>query len=306
MTQFITDSMGTNLLKSSSNLIEGIAPVFSILFGIYLLLILLSFWEGGGISEMFVDFIKRMFVWAFLIGLAFNAGHYAELGEWIYALPDDLAKVFGNIEYSGGALDKIVDDVNVVTDTLVEQQNNLDWGDVGPYLSYTIAINGIEIIMGLALVVLFAFYILAKASLALSLMVGPLFIAFGLFPATRQYSMNWIGQCLNYVFSTVFLSLIGSMMLNFINTYIDIKGVADLASASFLLLQLVLVAFVFLIVTLGIPQLASALMGGASIPLSGRTMYSMARGGVTSPYKAYKTLSKLFGGKGSGGNITPK
>ncbi len=54
--------------------------------------------------------------------------------------------------------------------------------------------------MEILLAVMFAFYVLGKVSLAMVLMIRPIFIGFGLFPATRQYAMNWIGQCLNYVF----------------------------------------------------------------------------------------------------------
>lgn len=106
MTQFITVNMGTSLFESAGNLISNIAPVFSTLFGIYLLMVMVSYWQGGGIDEMFVDFIKRMILCAFLVALAFNASHYHELANFIYVLPDDLSKAFGDVEYSGRALDK--------------------------------------------------------------------------------------------------------------------------------------------------------------------------------------------------------
>lgn len=224
MTQFVTVNMGTSLFESAGNLISSIAPVFSTLFGIYLLMVMFSYWQGGGIDEMFVDFAKRMITCCFLVVLAFNASYYHELANLIYVLPDDIAKAFGSVEYSGGALDKIVDDVNIVTDELALQRSRLNILDVGTRFDYSLVIYSIEIFMGILLTVGFAFYLLSKISLAMVLMIGPIFIGFGLFQVTRQYSMNWIGQCLNYVFTIVLFSVLGSMMLTFIKDYVDIMG----------------------------------------------------------------------------------
>lgn len=281
MTQFITVNMGTNLFESAGNIISNIAPLFSTLFGIYLIFVMISYWHGGGIDEMFVDFMKRMIAFSFLVALAFNASYYHELANIIYVLPDDLAKAFGSMEYSGGALDKIVDDVNVVTDKLELQQLNLGITEFYLSIKYTIAIWQIEVFMGILLTVLFAFYILAKVSLALVLMIGPIFIAFGMFPATRQYAMNWAGQCLNYVFNIVLLSLIGSMMLTFITDYIDIMGVEDIASAGALGVILLLTLIVFVLLCWMTPQIASALTGGGAIQGSMRTIYNVARKGLS-------------------------
>ncbi|MDO5069405.1 MAG: type IV secretion system protein [Neisseria zoodegmatis] len=302
MTQFITVNMGTSLFESAGNLISNIAPVFSTLFGIYLLMVMVSFWQGGGIDEMFVDFIKRMILFAFLVALAFNASHYHELANIIYVLPDDLAKAFGDVEYSGGALDKIVDDVNTVTDKLELQQNNLGLTEFSLSMKYTIVIWQIEIFMGILLTVLFAFYILAKVSLALVLMIGPIFIGFGLFPSTRQYAMNWVGQCLNYVFNILLLSLIGSMMLVFIKDYVDIMGVEDIVTAGTLGIILFFTLIVFVLLCWMTPQLASALTGGGAIQGSMRTVYNIARKGLSKTDTGIREISNSFGGK-KGGSI---
>lgn len=302
MTQFITVNMGTSLFESAGNLISNIAPVFSTLFGIYLLMVMVSYWQGGGIDEMFVDFIKRMILCAFLVALAFNASHYHELANFIYVLPDDLSKAFGDVEYSGGALDKIVDDVNTVTDKLELQQNNLVLTEFGLYMRYTIVIWQIEIFMGILLTVLFAFYILAKVSLALVLMIGPIFIGFGLFPSTRQYAMNWVGQCLNYVFNILLLSLIGSMMLVFIKDYVDIMGVEDIVTAGTLGIILLLTLIVFVLLCWMTPQLASALTGGGAIQGSMRTVYNIARKGLSKTDTGIRKISNSLGGK-KGGSI---
>lgn len=307
MTQFVTTNMGTNLFESAGNLISNIAPLFSALFGIYLLLVMLSYWQGGGLDEMFVDFVKRTIMCCVLVALAFSASHYHELANIIYVLPDDLAKAFGSVEYSGGALDKIVDDVNQVTDELALQRSNLSIVDVGTRLDYSIVIYSIEIFMGILLTVGFAFYILAKVSLALVLMIGPLFIGFGLFPATRQYAMNWVGQCLNYVFTIVLFSILGSMMLAFIKDYVDIMGADNIMSAMSLSIILLFVTIVFIVVCWFIPQIASALTGGGAIQGSMRTVYHMARKGLSNADSGVRTAIKPVQNRlGNGGSIKNK
>lgn len=297
MVQFVTTNMGTNLFESSGNLISNVAPIFAALFAFYLLLVMVSFWNGGGVDEMFVDFIKRTIMCCVLVTLAFNATHYHELANIIYVLPDDLAKAFGSVEYSGGALDKIVDDVNKVTDELALQRSNLNIIDVGTRLDYTIVIYSIEIFMGLLLTVGFAFYILAKVSLALVLMIGPLFIGFGLFPATRQYAMNWVGQCLNYIFTIVLFSILGSMMLAFIRDYVDVMGADNLMSAMSLSIILLFVTIVFIVVCWFLPQIASALTGGGAIQGSMRTIYNVARKGLSKADSGVRVAMKPVQGR---------
>lgn len=277
MTQFITDNMGSNLFDTASNLISNVAPVFSTMFGIYLLMIMVSYWSGGGLDEMFVDFLKRMITMTFLVTLAFNASYYAELANLIYVLPDDLAKALSNTDYAGGALDKVMDDTNVAVETLELQKNKLDFYEVGPIWTYIIAIWQLKIAMMILLGVMFAYYILAKVSLAMILMIGPVFIGFGMFPATRQYAMNWVGQCLNYIFNVVLLAVIGSMMLKFTSIFIDLVGVDNIGAALATGTVLLFTLIVFVLLIWMTPQISSALTGGSALQGAMRTVYSMAR-----------------------------
>lgn len=302
MTQFVTVNMGTSLFESAGNLISNIAPIFSTLFGTYLLMVMFSYWKGGGLDEMFVDFVKRMIACCFLVALAFNASHYHELANLIYVLPDDIAQAFGSVEYSGGALDKMVDDVNAVTDELSLQRSRLNILDVGTRFDYSLVIYSIEIFMGILLTVGFAFYLLSKISLAMVLMIGPIFIGFGLFPATRQYSMNWIGQCLNYIFTIVLFSVLGSLMLTFIKDYVDIMGADNIAAASSLAMLLLLITVLFIIVCFFIPQVASAITGGGAIQGSMRTIYNVARSSLSKTDAGYRNIKRSFGNK-EGGDI---
>ena len=170
-----------------------------------------------------------------------------------------------------------MDDTNVAVETLELQKNKLDFYEVGPIWTYIIAIWQLKIAMMILLGVMFAYYILAKVSLAMILMIGPVFIGFGMFPATRQYAMNWVGQCLNYIFNVVLLAVIGSMMLKFTSIFIDLVGVDNIGAALATGTVLLFTLIVFVLLIWMTPQISSALTGGSALQGAMRTVYSMAR-----------------------------
>ena len=57
-TDFLLNGLGTNLFTQSANLIQAIAPLFSICFGIYFMIIILNAY-GRGFDGNFVDFTKK-------------------------------------------------------------------------------------------------------------------------------------------------------------------------------------------------------------------------------------------------------
>lgn len=71
----LINGMGTNLFAKSANLITGVAPLFAAGFGIYLLLVLTSYYNKG-LDDNVLDFSKRMIGWFIIIACAFNAGMY--------------------------------------------------------------------------------------------------------------------------------------------------------------------------------------------------------------------------------------
>ena len=119
--------------------------------------------------------------------------------------------------------------------------------------------------------------------------------------------MNWVGQCLNYVFTIVLFSILGSMMLAFIKDYVDIMGADNIMSAMSLSIILLFVTIVFIVVCWFIPQIASALTGGGAIQGSMRTVYHMARKGLSKADSGVRTAIKPVQNRlGNGGSIKNK
>ncbi len=300
MMTFMDQNLGENLFQAAGNLISGIAPLFSALFGIYLLMIVFSYWSGGGMTEMAVDLFKRMIVWSFLIALAFNAGHYSELANIIYGLDSDLTGILGQQAYSGNTIDQQMDKINAVTNKVYAEYEDLGfWDALGRSIEYLMVIWGVKIFAGFLTSVCFGLYLVAKSCLALTLMIGPLFIACALFPQTRQYAMNWAGQCANFVFACVLLGIAGTLEIQFIDSLITTMRPQDnFGMASAFMAILFFATIVFIILVWNIPQIAAALTGGASTSGHARGIGGLARGGAATGKmagKAYSSARKFFG-----------
>lgn len=106
----LMNGMGSNLFAKAGNLISGIAPVFQIGFGIYMLLVVLDY-HNRGLDEKAVDLGKRVIGWLIIIACAFNASQYAKIANIAWTLPDNLSGLFGTAEYTASALDSNINNI---------------------------------------------------------------------------------------------------------------------------------------------------------------------------------------------------
>ncbi|GAA5091682.1 type IV secretion system protein [Paenalcaligenes hermetiae] len=289
ISEYMTQNLGADLLVKSGALIEKIAPLFSMGFGIYVLL-LVFYYYGRGLDESVLDLSKRLLGWFVVIACAFNASMYTNLAVVLYGLPEELIGWFNETELN---VDLLSSGVKSIQD-MVAALDDLVGGRAWYYVQLQGTVFAAKVVVSLCglILVVFAyfFYLIAKLSLALTLMVGPLFLGALLFPSTRQYGMNWIGQVLNYSLACLLYAVISVLQLNFVQSkmagwanknYID--SVAKAWEVSYVM---VIMTILFLIVVLSIPNIASALTGGAAIDGQGRTMGRLGS-------LATRTLSKV-------------
>lgn len=289
--------MGTNLFAKSANLISGFAPLFAAGFGIYILLVMMSYYNRG-LDENIMDFSKRMVGWLIIIACAFNAGMYNKLANMMYEMPEAISGMLGSGEYTVNALDVNFDMLLETVSNAFIAAEKLPMTSVGEKVGlYAIGII-IFILGGIFFLAILAFYLVAKLSLAMVILIGPIFIGSLLFPATKQWGMNWIGQILNYTVTIVFYVILGSLQNDFFNNHVSNLIENDLDSLILLLplaSMMMTSTMIFLVVAWNIPSIASALTGGASLGGVSRTMISIGRS-IRSP-------SFGGGGGGGGGNI---
>lgn len=284
------------LATSVSKSIEQIAPIFLIGFSIYVLLLGFN-WLREGIDENLVGTAKSMIGWLLLIALAFNASNYMMIATALYELPDKLGFVVAGLDLSDSSGFKpLLDVAFLIMNEFEKIADDLAWYHITH--SVYVGISGLIIaVCSFALFFLvFAFYLIAKISLLLILFLGPIFIGFMLYPTTRQYGMNWIGQVLNFNFTIVLYIVVHSLIIQIagfvfgeIYGFIGANGTALAAIISATIVFVVCVLLFF--VVFNIPGIASALTGGASVSASGGLRFLMGAKGAL----AMKALKRAGG-----------
>ena len=275
----LLNGMGTDLFTKSGNLISGIAPVFQIGFGIYILLVALDAYNRG-FDENVMDLGKRMVGWLLIIAFAFNSSQYQKLANILWMLPENLSGLLGTSTYTASALDTQSNNILTMMENIFAYAAELDVLQVSDKLMLYIGGSVAVILAYLFFIITFAYYLITTLSLAMVILIGPLFIGSMLFPSTRQWGMNWIGQILNYSVTVVFFVILGSLQNDFFQTHLQRAIVGEIASVAQvvgLIPLFFLSTTIFILVAWSIPSIASALTGGASVNGFSRTVMSVAR-----------------------------
>lgn len=279
LANFLLNGMGTNLFQKSNNMISGIAPVFQIGFGIYILLIAFDYYKRG-FDENVVDLGKRVIGWLLIIAFAFNSSQYQKLANIMWMLPENLSGLLGTSTYTASALDTQSNNILKMMENIFAYASSLDMLQVSDKLMLYIGGTVAVILAYLFFLITFAYYLIAKLSLAMVIVIGPMFIGSMLFPATRQWGMNWIGQILNYSVTVVFYVILGALQNDFFKNQLERAVVGEIGSVAQvvgLIPLFFLSTTIFILVAWSIPSISSALTGGASVNGFSRTVMSVAR-----------------------------
>lgn len=279
LANFLLNGMGTNLFQKSNNMISGIAPVFQIGFGIYILLVAFDYYKRG-FDENVVDLGKRMIGWLLIIAFAFNSSQYQKLANIMWMLPENLSGLLGTSTYTASALDTQSNNILKMMENIFAYAASLDMLQVSDKLMLYIGGTVAVILAYLFFLITFAYYLIAKLSLAMVIVIGPMFIGSMLFPATRQWGMNWIGQILNYSVTVVFYVILGALQNDFFKNQLERAVVGEIGSVAQvvgLIPLFFLSTIIFILVAWSIPSISSALTGGASVNGFSRTVMSVAR-----------------------------
>jgi len=188
-------------------------------------------------------------------------------------------------------------------------------GDFGFYLAGAI----VYLVMGAVSV--YAMFLLALSQIALSLILvlGPLFIAFLFFDATKRFFEAWIAMLANYALVTILAVLCSALLLQIVESYAAQTAALGAEIVTVDALNMILVSGLALLVLRQIPSLASGLASGIALSSFGavsslvgwglgttkRTGYEFGRGALDGwkgePISRWDSLRRGLGNKvGSG------
>lgn len=297
----IDDVVINDLANGTANLVNVVAPAFQAVFVVYVLFIAWSYWQNASsIESSAIDLVKRIVTWGIILGFSLNLnGYNSSVLPVVLGMGDSLAQVFsGTGDTSAHGLDALATQISEAM-----ANNSKSASEVGGLEKISAMLNAtanntvILVCAGLFLVIASAYFILVKIFLAILAVLGPIFLAFLMFPSTRQFGMNWINQILNYSLLTLVINIAGGFFISYVDGLLDdfmTGGVGDALEShiigSSVVIQICLATMLFVIILWKLPELTSSLAGG------------MVANGFGNMLNTARMGSQLLkGGKGGGG-----
>lgn len=264
------DLLLSDFVTSKSAMIcSALVPIA--LAGVTIYLILIGFSVARGDSDgYFRTTLWKVFRISVILGIALNVGEYQ---TFVINGLDSLGA--GILEAMSG-MTSLAEQLDDAVRPFYELGQQF-WSDATtgfwPNFALLFAAALVSIAQTFLFSVALGFYILAKVALALTLAIGPIFILCAIWPSTQNYAENWLGQTLNYILLKVLVSASIVMLTSFASQFAaHIAATKDTANVVNASAALLICCVVLAIVILRHPELATALVGGASISGIGRTI----------------------------------
>ncbi|MDQ1817822.1 type IV secretion system protein [Massilia sp. CCM 9210] len=282
----------------STGLANGIAPIASACFGIYLILMTLNYLRGNE-TEPVVDFSLKMASWALIIGFGLNAGNYnSTVAPIVTGLGTSLADIVSGGNVTSGALDTLaLTYLKIIDEGFAKAQEVGGLDGIG--ITLLVAMKATIVILGLVpfLVAATLFIITANVGSQIIAMVGPLFFAFLLFPATRQYFSAWLNTAFSYALIPMIIAVVASISVGLSQKMIPAGSTLD--GVPFKTVFLAAVGnLVLLFFVKQVASIASSLSAGginASMPGSIGTLTGGISSGMKGTAKEMKGAHKAWG-----------
>lgn len=140
--------------------------------------------------------------------------------------------------------------------------STLGWTDIGPSL----AVIFMWVCAGIAIAFSYLVWLTSRVGLGLVIALGPVFIALGLFPATRALFERWLGQAIQFVVLGVLAVTLLQLMVAAEGMLVDRIVTTSAGSSPAQRLQMLLAVCILFIIcamlAMQLPGLASGLAGG--------------------------------------------
>lgn len=275
----IDNVIETMLLGKTAEIMTVFSPIIGASFVVYLAFVFLSYFDNPA-EQIITDLFKRVFAWTIIIAFSFNIAQY---NQYIVPVVTHFGE-FLSAKFAGVAQEQVSDGFDVMLEQMLDaigkKYEEVDTLDVGGYFML-----GLQVIFMLPMFVIFAvlagaYLIIGKVISAILAIIGPVFIALFLFPATRQYAFNWIGQVVTYNILIFLTNVLVGVFIQYMQSAIGDNLAITFYSAFIISIG----SGLFFVVLLKIPELASSLGGG------------MNMNGISNAVKAVQTA--ITAGKG--------
>jgi type IV secretion system protein VirB6 len=268
---------------AATALAAKVAPIFAACFGIYIILIALNYIRGA--EENFVgDLMYRVLGFSLILAICVNASSYVSfVMPLVTGLGGELASALTGGSVNETSLDTLVLSYVTIVNDGFDAVGLLDKLE-NPLIYIELVVKAAIVLISLIPFLVSATLMLIVASVGSQIiaMVGPLYMGFLLFPATRQYFSAWLNSAFSYALIPV---IVGVISIIAVGISIEMLGTApQLAEISFKLLIFCAIGNLLLVYLMKyIGSLASSLSAGGINVGGGASlgqMSSAAKSGV--------------------------
>lgn len=277
----------TSVQNVITNHIGGMMEIFSpVLISAFTVYVIFTIWAyfDNPLEQVVWDFIKRILGWGVIISFSINIASYSSnVLPIVMHLGDNMAQAFSGSSTTSSSLDSLVKLLFDMMNKNTEFAQTTSGIEGISAKLYAMCKNFLVLaIFALFLTIVAAYIILAKVFLAILAVLGPVFIALALFPATRQYFSAWVNQVVNFSLYILLVNIVGALLIEYLSSSFDESSLISQSG----LIHLVIVLTLFSIIILKLPELASGLAGG------------IANGGFSSLAQTAGKLKGAVSGKG--------
>lgn len=255
------DAATKTQMGNVSKVMAVIAAIWGLFWMIYILMNSL-YWYFMGITQVIQEVFMTMFKASIIMMMAFSVTWYTTT---VVPVVTEFPLWLGNtIAGTGGASNNLVDSViSSYLDSLINtiqamefSITNLKATFFGILALLFLLVGGLPF-LGVAVGTL----ITLKCATMLILVIGPIFIAFAVFPRTQQYFWGWVGTLGGFMLAQALFAVVLGMEIAFINTNVVKNG--EIQTDLLTCLSLLLYFGAFTLLATEIPNYAASIMGGS-------------------------------------------
>lgn len=243
--------------------VTKVMSVVSALWGVFWMIYILMnaiWWYFMGFTVVIKEFMEMIGKASIILFMAFSVTWYTTT---VIPVATDLPVWLGNtISGQTGVNNNLVDSlIGSYLDALIQTIQAMEFSFskatvFGILALIFMLVGGIPFLL-----VAVGTLITLKCATMLILVIGPIFIAFALFPNTRQYFWGWSGTLGGFILAQALFAVVIGVEVAFINTNI-VKG-GEIQTDLVTCISLLLYFGAFTLLATEIPNYAASIMGGA-------------------------------------------
>ena len=257
--------------KTQMGNVSKVMAVVSALWGVFWMIYILMnslYWYFMGLTQVIQEVLMTMFKASIIMMMAFSVTWYTQT---VIPVVTDFPVWLGNtISGTGGTSNNLVDSlIGSYLDALVKTIQAMEFS-ITNFKAMLLGILAIVLLLlgGLPFLgVAVGTLITLKCATMLILVVGPIFIAFAVFPKTQQYFWGWVGTLGGFMLAQALFAVVIGLEISFVNTNIVKDG--EIQTDLLTCLSLLLYFGAFTLLATEIPNYAASIMGGAPSSATG-------------------------------------